>query len=144
MPDIQTKDFKVLLDDNKKNASLVSDEARLVKMESLNEARIKLEEIIDNLHDVYHPWDKPRTDRRVALSEYFRWCNTQEHSMKEIRYAMRRQLKHIKHDLDNVEKYLEKGYALPRQYIDPYLQVRKLYIERKQYFAEHFPHRIDG
>ena len=32
----------------------------------LNEAREKLEDMIDYFHKNYHPWDKPRTYRRIA------------------------------------------------------------------------------
>ncbi len=34
--------------------------------ELLNDAREKLEAIIDSIHKAYHPWKKPRTYRRVA------------------------------------------------------------------------------
>ena len=36
----------------------------------LNEAREKLEDMIDYFHKNYHPWAKPRTYRRVAGKEY--------------------------------------------------------------------------
>ena len=36
----------------------------------LNEAREKLEDMIDFFHKNYHPWAKPRTYRRVARKEY--------------------------------------------------------------------------
>lgn len=34
----------------------------------LNEAREKLEDMIDYFHKSFHPWDKPRTYRRVAYN----------------------------------------------------------------------------
>lgn len=36
----------------------------------LNEAREKLEEMIDFFNKAYHPWKKPRTYRKVARKEY--------------------------------------------------------------------------
>ncbi len=36
----------------------------------LNDAREKLEEMIDYFHHQYHPWTKPRTYRRRARKEY--------------------------------------------------------------------------
>lgn len=43
----------------------------------LNEAREKLEDMIDHFHKTFHPWDKPRTYRRIARKEYL------EHYMEE-------------------------------------------------------------
>ncbi len=45
----------------------------------LNEAREKLDAMIDFFHETYRPWDKPRTYRKVARKEYLVLAKTKAH-----------------------------------------------------------------
>lgn len=109
-----------------------------VDLAALNEARRKLEELIDLFHERYHPWPKPRTDRKVAMREYFRWCLKKEHSYRETRYTIRRQLKHICGDLGQLEEYMENGYAMPPELTDLYLTIRGFYHSQRKLFHTYY------
>ena len=72
-----------------------------------NEAREKLEAIIDRLHKTYHPWKKPRTYRRVARQEYLELSKPGKKSAKKIRSYLRRDLERIRRDMEYIEAYRE-------------------------------------
>ena len=50
----------------------------------LNEAREKLEQIIDSFHNNHHPWKKPRTYREVARKEYLALAKCKKRSRKQV------------------------------------------------------------
>ena len=54
----------------------------------LNEAREKLEDMIDYFHKNYHPWDKPRTYRRIARKEYLALAKSKKRTEKKIRATL--------------------------------------------------------
>lgn len=111
--------------------------------ELLNDAREKLEEMIDYFHHQYHPWTKPRTYRRRARKEYLAVAKTKERPTKKLRSLIRRQLGCLNRDLRYLETYMAEGYALPQKYIDYYLTVQKLY-EQQKYMFDNNTHRVDG
>lgn len=100
----------------------------------LNEAREKLEEMIDFFHKEYHPWKKPRTYREVARKEYLQLAKTKKPTAKKIRATIRKQLGYVKRDLGYIEKYLEAGYALAPKFINNYLVILELYRQQKYMF----------
>lgn len=108
----------------------------------LNEAREKLDEIIDDFHKKYSPWKKPRTYRKVARKEYLALAKSKKRTAKKIRATIRKQLGYVKRNLGYLEKYMEEGYALPQKYIDVYLTVLKLYDQQK-YMFDNKTHRVD-
>ena len=97
----------------------------------LNEAREKLEKMIDCIHEQYHPWKKPRTYRRVARKDYLALAKLKKRPEKKIRLTVRKMLGYVKRDLQYLEKYMEAGYALPAKYINNYLVILELYRQQK-------------
>ena len=108
----------------------------------LNEAREKLEDMIDYFHKNYHPWDKPRTYRRIARKEYLALAKSKKRTEKKIRATIRKQLGYVKRDLEYLEDYMEAGYALPSKHIDYYLTIQKLY-EQQKYMYENKTHSVE-
>ena len=97
----------------------------------LNEAREKLEKMIDFFHETYHPWKKPRTYREVARKDYLALAKTKKRTEKKIRATVRKMLGYVKRDLGYLEKYMEEGYALPAKFINNYLVILELYRQQK-------------
>ena len=100
----------------------------------LNEAREKLEEMIDFFHRTYAPWKKPRTYRRVARKEYLELAKPKRRTAKKIRRVIRKQLGYVKRDLGYVDAYMSEGYAPEKKYINNYLVILKLYEQQKYMF----------
>ena len=109
----------------------------------LNEAREKLEDMIDCFHKTFHPWDKPRTYRRIARKEYLALAKSKKRTAKKVRATIRKQLGYIRRDLGYLEKYMEEGYALPAKYIDCYLTIQKLYKQQK-YMYDNKTHSVEN
>lgn len=108
----------------------------------LNDAREKLEEMIDYFHKTFHPWPKPRTYRRTARKDYLAVAKCRKRTVKKIRSLIRKQLGCIRRDLRYLEAYMQEGYALPNQYVDYYQTIQKLYEQQKYMFDNH-THRVD-
>lgn len=108
----------------------------------LNEGREKLEAMIDYFHKNFHPWDKPRTYRRVARKEYLALAKSKKRTQKKIRATIRKQLGYVRRDLEYLDKYMEMGYALPRKYINYYLTIQELY-EQQKYMYDNKTHSVE-
>lgn len=76
----------------------------------LNEAREKLEKIIDRFCKSYH-LVKPRTYRREARKNYLALAKCKKRSAKKIRKTIRKQLGYVKRDLGYLESFMMNGYA---------------------------------
>lgn len=109
----------------------------------LNDARKKLEGMIDYFHKQYHPWKKPRTYRRVARKSYLALAKAKKRTAGKIRQEIRRQLEHVRRDLGYLADYMAAGYALPQRYIGYYLTILKLY-EQQKYMYEKRTHQVAG
>lgn len=110
--------------------------------ELLNQAREKLEEIIDYFHKEYKPWDKPRTYRRVARKEYLALAKTKRRSSKKIRATIRKQLGYLQRDLRYIDAYMDAGYALPEKYKDILDTIKALY-EQQKYMFDNKTHSVE-
>ena len=97
----------------------------------LNEARGKLEKMIDFFHETFHPWKKPRTYREVARKDYLELAKSKKRTEKKIRATVRKMLGYVKRDLGYLERYMENGYALPEKFINNYLVILELYRQQK-------------
>ena len=109
----------------------------------LNEAREKLEVMIDYFHEAFRPWKKPRTYREVARKEYLELAKAKKRTAKKIRSTIRKQLGYVKRDLEYLEEYMEAGYALPEKFINNYLVIMELYRQQK-YMFDNKTNRIDN
>ena len=109
----------------------------------LNEAREKLEEMIDFFHKAYHPWKKPRTYRKIARKAYLELAKSKKRSAKKIRATIRKQLGYVKRDLEYLERYMSAGYAIERKYINSYLTILLLY-EQQKYMFDNKTHVVEN
>lgn len=108
--------------------------------ELLNEAREKLEKIIEVLHD---PKDgkKPRTYPQKARKDYLAIARKKKRSAKEIRKAIRKQLQYIKRDLGYIDSMLEQGKLLTEKFSLQLQTIRNLYAQQL-YMYENKVHKV--
>jgi len=99
--------------------------------------------MIDYFHNNYHPWEKPRTYRRAARKEYLALAKSKKRTEKKIRSTIRKQLGYVRRDLQYLDKYMGKDYALPPRHINCYLTIQKLY-EQQKYMYENRTHSMDN
>ena len=97
----------------------------------LNEAREKLEKMIDYFHNTYHPYKKPRTYREVARKVYLALAKQKKRTEKKIRATVRKMLGYVKRDLGYLAEYMGEGYSLPEKFIGLYLTIVELYDQQK-------------
>ena len=107
----------------------------------LNEAREKLEDIIQWFHKTYG-LSLPRRDEKQARKDYLNYAKRRKHTAKTIRKALKKQLSYVRRDYAAVEKYLSDGYAPRRSDIELLIVIGKLY-EQQQYMFDNKIHRVD-
>lgn len=109
----------------------------------LNEAREKLEGMIDALHTP-ELGRKPRTYRVKARKDYLQIAKQRKAGAKKIRKAIGKQLRYIARDLRIVEKMLEKNgeSGLSAKQIREWPVIKKLYEQQRQMYRTK-QHRID-
>ncbi|MCL6631333.1 MAG: IS5 family transposase [Alicyclobacillus herbarius] len=111
----------------------------------LNEAREKLEDIIDTLHRPYKgKRKKPRDRRQQARRDYLRAAKNRKLSGKELRKAIGKQLRYVGRDLRFVEQLakLTGLTVLTRRQHRNLLVIHELYRQQLEMFRTR-SHRID-
>ena len=108
-----------------------------------NEAREKLEAMIDGFHNAFHPWKKPRTYRRTARKEFLELSKSKKKSAKKIRAYLRRDLERIRRDMGYVEQYLQAGYELSESDMAMYETIQELYQQQK-YMFDNKTHTVEN
>ena len=112
----------------------------------LNEARVKLEGMIDWFYKKYDLDKKPRTYRRIARRDYLELAKCKKRTDTKIRAAVRKMLAYVKRDLGYLEGYMSEGYAMTdRKMINTYLVILTLYEQQKYMWDNHIhsvEHRI--
>jgi transposase, IS5 family len=108
----------------------------------LNEGRERLEEIVDELHELgLTNGVKPRTYRQVARRDYLRFVRNRKPKKKLIRATIRKQLCYIRRDLAAIEVCdTEKLSSKSQQRL---VVVRKLYEQQKQMY-DNKTHQVQG
>lgn len=108
--------------------------------ELLNEAREKLEQIADSLHDTTYG-RKPRMYQKIARKQYLSVARSKRNSAKKIQKANRQQLQYIRRDLRIIQMLLEKdGELSNRQQVQ--LQVIQDLYEQQKYMYENRIHSV--
>lgn len=99
----------------------------------LNEAREKLERIVDILYTNTGEKRKPRTYRQGARRDYLRFIKGRKKTKKKVRKAIRQQLGYVRRDLGHVDSLMGKAgeSALPARYREYLLTIRKLYEQQE-------------
>jgi len=106
----------------------------------LNEARVKLETIIDTICYEYDE-PKPRTYRQIARKDYLSLAKRRKRSGKLIRKAIRKQLQYVRRDLRYIDHFLEEGTELCSTHVAWLEVIRKLY-EQQKYMYDHKVHSV--
>ena len=109
----------------------------------LNEAREKLEGMIDWFYKEYGFDKKPRTYRRIAHRDYLELAKCKKRTDSKIRATVRKMLAYVKRDLGYLEGYMSEGYAMTdRKMINTYLVILTLY-EQQQYMWDNRVHSVE-
>lgn len=108
----------------------------------LNEARLKLETMIDFFCEVYS-LEKPRTYRKVAHKEYLAFAKSKRPSSEKIRAAVKAQLGYVRRDLGYIDVFMHEGYAPARKYINNIITIHLLYDQQK-YMYDNNTHKVEN
>lgn len=97
----------------------------------LNEAREKLERMIDGYCDAYQ-LKRPRTYRRTARKNYLALAKCRKRSAKKIRRTIRKQLAYVRRDIGYLDAYMSEGKIPPFSQKETtwYVTIRKLYEQQ--------------
>ena len=107
----------------------------------LNEARVKLDAMIDKLHDPASRKRRPRTYRKVLRKKYLAHAKSKNRTVKQTRAIIRIMLCAVKRNMAFVDGFLEKGGHLEGQDMELLATIRKLYAQQKEMFDEK-KHRV--
>lgn len=107
----------------------------------LNEARMKLEALIDSFCEDYG-LEKPRTYRKVAHKDYLAFAKAKKPSAEKIRAAVKAQLCYVRRNLGYIDGYMHDGYAPAEKYIDSIITIHKLY-EQQKYMFDNCTHKVE-
>jgi len=104
----------------------------------LNDAREKLEEIIDILYAPHQTETaKPRTYRKIARRDYLRAVKRRKLTLKQLRKAIKKQIQYTKRDIGHIEKLIDRfgnlGILTRRQYRN-LLVICELYRQQEAMF----------
>ena len=108
----------------------------------LNEARTKLEGIIDYLCARYE-LEKPRMYRKVAHKDYLAFARSKKPSAEKIRSAIKAQLGYVRRDLEYLDSFLSQGYAPIKKDIDTIITIHLLY-EQQEYMYDNRTHKVEN
>lgn len=101
----------------------------------LNEAREKLDAMIDRLHALVDEPRRPRTYRKVLRKRYLAMAKAKKRPAKPMRALVRVLLCAVKRNLDFVDAYLARGMKLAGERDEANLAtIRKLYAQQKEMF----------
>ena len=107
----------------------------------LNEARVKLDAMIDKLHDPASGKRRPRTYRRLLRKKYLAHAKSKKRTTKQTRSIVRIMLCAVKRNMDFVDGFLGNGGFLGERDMELLATIRKLYAQQKEMFDEK-KHRV--
>lgn len=105
----------------------------------LNEAREKLEKIIDTICYEQN-CNKPRMYRQKARNDYLNLAKCKKRSAKKIRKAIKAQLQYIRRDLKYIDEFL-KNVDLCEEFSKQLATIKTL-IEQQQYMYDNKTHSV--
>ncbi len=110
----------------------------------LNDARMKSEEILDEVYDRDLHDAKPRNYRNKARKQYLKTAQKKVKSKKVIRKAVRQQLNYVNRNLKSIDRLLDSYDEIP---LDPvaykYLLVIRTLYDQQKYMYDNKVKRID-
>ncbi len=108
----------------------------------LNEARLKLEAMIDYFCETYG-FKKPRTYRKLAHKDYLSFARSKKPSAEKIRSAVKAQLGYVRRDMEYLDRYMHDGYAPLPKFTDNIITIHLLY-EQQLYMYENRTHKVEN
>lgn len=108
----------------------------------LNEARIKLENMIDRFCADY-TLKKPRMSRVKARKNYLSLAKSKKPGIDKIRKTIRKQLGYVKRNLGFLYKFMSEGYAPIKKEIALLETIMTLY-EQQLYMYENKIHKVEN
>ncbi|MDF1618848.1 transposase, partial [Petrocella sp. FN5] len=108
----------------------------------LNEAREKLEAIVDRLCKD-HSITKPRMYRKEARKNYLALAKTKKKSKSKIRKTIRKQLGYVNRDLGYIDGFLKSGYELTDKE-GSLLNTIRLVYEQQDYMYTNDTHSVES
>jgi len=100
----------------------------------LNEAREKLDKIIDMVHKgLGRPGKRPRTYRQIARKAYLRIVHNRRPGKKAVRKAIGKQLRYVRRNLHAADQLLEKAgdaHGLSQKHLETLRTIRLLYEQQ--------------
>jgi len=102
----------------------------------LNEAREKLEEMIDVAHAAgLTEGKKPRTYRNRARRDYLRFARSRKPTQKLLRKSLRKQLGYVERDLSYLDAILDRHPdVLPERLMAYLFTIRTLFAQQKEMY----------
>lgn len=108
----------------------------------LNEAREKLDGMIDKLHAMVDEPRRPRTYRKVLRKAYLAMAKSKKRPAKKMRSLVRVMLCAVKRNMGFVDAYLARGLVLEgKRDVWNLDAIRRLYAQQKEMFDER-KHRV--
>lgn len=109
----------------------------------LNDSRVKLEELIDHLHEGREE-KKPRTYRQKARTLYLRFARNRRPRYKQIRRAIREQLGFVRRDIELVKELLAASsrQLTPRQ-MQYWQTIQAVYRQQQEMYQEK-KHKVEA
>lgn len=112
----------------------------------LNEAREKLDNIIDIVHkNLGKPGKRPRTYRQIARKAYLRIVHNRKPGSKAVRKAIGKQLRYVRRNLRAVDRLLDMAgdyHGLSQKHQETLRTIRMVY-EQQLYMYTHRTHKIN-
>jgi len=112
----------------------------------LNDAREKLEELIDIVYDPTLHNSKPRTYREVARKTYLHTAQKKKAGHKVIRKAIREQLNYVRRDIKSIHTLLDayEGLPFPLKHAEQkYLFVVQILYDQQKHMYDTKTHSVD-
>ena len=101
----------------------------------LNDARVKTEQIIDELHRKRND-RKPRTYRKKARKAYLKISKSKKRSGKMVRTGIKQQLQYLLRNLSNIAGMVATGSQLSTNNVRVLTIVSELYRQQKEMYDE--------
>jgi transposase, IS5 family len=113
-------------------------------LDLLSDARVKSEQLIDQLYDITIHKEKPRTYRQKARKKYLEVAQNRNKSRKIIRKAVGEQLRFLKRNIRNINRLLDTYATIPLKSKDyKYLLVIQTLYQQQNKMFEQRKHSID-
>lgn len=126
------------------DATCSPEDIRFPQDESLlNEAREKLEKMIDQLFRQSGDSVKARTYREVARKDHLSFAKSKKRTEENTRDAVGKQLRYVARDIGHVQAYPERGLELDKKWETLFETIKALYEQQKKMYDERTHHVED-